>query len=163
MAIEIITGLYLGSKIDAHNINFLLSRKINVIINTSNEIPFFKECEKANIQCIRVPVSDNFNQSKKEKHINEYYYQLPELCKFIDNKLTKCKNILIHCKYGKFRSTCLVIAYLMYKLQLPLNTIYKIIRTKYPLCKLKKHIYLDTLIKWEEEINNKKNINNNNG
>jgi len=162
MAIEIITGLYLGNKIDAYNLTFLKSRNIQIIINTTNEIPFFKECEKYNISTIRVPVSDNFPIHQKDKHINEYYYQLPELCSFIDNKLQKNKNILIHCKYGKFRSTCLVLAYLMYKIVMKLSEIYDILKTKYPLVKMKKHIYLETLIKWEEEIN-KKNINNNNG
>lgn len=158
MAIEIITGLYLGNKIDSHNVSFLQSRHINIIINTTTEIPFFKECSKLGIETIRVPVSDTFSQSNKEKHINEYYYQLPELCNLIDNKLKKFKNILIHCKYGKFRSSCLVLAYLMYKTHMPLERLYGLMRSKYPLLKMKRHIYLDTLRKWEEEINNKKNI-----
>lgn len=152
MAIEIITGLYLGSKIDAHNYSFLTSRQIDVIINTTTEIPFFQECEKLKIQTIRVPVSDSFSNTNKEKHINEYYYQLSQLCNLIDNKLRKSKNILIHCKYGKFRSTCLVLAYLMYKTQMPLEKIYRMMISKYPLIKMRKHIYLDTLRKWEEEL-----------
>ena len=158
MAIEIITGLYLGNKIDAYNVSFLQSRHINIIINTTTEIPFFKECPNLGIESIRVPISDSFSNSEKDKHINEYYYQLPELCILIDKKLQKFKNILIHCKYGKFRSSCLVLAYLMYKTQMPLERLYGLMRSKYPLLKMRKHIYLDTLIKWEEEINNKKNI-----
>ena len=90
MAIEIITGLYLGSKIDSHNPIFLKSRKIKVIINTTNEIPFLKDCENLGIQCIRVPISSDY-----EKQNDEYYYQFRDLCKLIDLKLQQNKNILV--------------------------------------------------------------------
>jgi len=149
MPIEIINGLYLGSKHDAFNIDFLNSRNIDIIINTTNEVEFIKT---AKIQCIRVPITDSFEESEKEKHNREYYYQLSQLCKLIDIKLQQNHNILIHCKHGKHRSTCLVIAYLMYKLQMKLDNVYEILMTKYPLVKFKKHLFGDTLRMFEKDL-----------
>ena len=93
MAIEIINGLYLGSKIDSHNPIFLTSRKIKVIINTTNEIPFLKDCEYLGIQCIRVPISSDY-----EKQNDEYYYQFRDLCKLIDLKLQQNKKLTFFVK-----------------------------------------------------------------
>ena len=106
MAIEIINGLYLGNKIDSHNLVFLTSRKIKVIINTTIEIPFLKDCENLGIQCIRVPISNDY-----EKQNDEYYYQFRDLCKLIDLKLQQNKNVLIHCNSGKTRASTLILAY----------------------------------------------------
>lgn len=150
MPIEIINGLYIGNKSDAFNIKFLVSRNINCIINTTNEVQFIKNSGK--IQCIRVPISDNFPENEKEKYNRDYFLQLDQLCKLIDLKLQQNCNILIHCKHGKYRSTCLVIAYLMYKTKIKLDTIYETMQTKYPLVKLKKHIFCEALRMFEKEM-----------
>lgn len=150
MPIEIINGLYLGNKSDAFNIKFLVSRNINCIINTTNEVQFIKNSGK--IQCIRVPISDNFPENEKEKYNRDYFLQLDQLCKLIDLKLQQNCNILIHCKHGKYRSTCLVIAYLMYKTKIKLDIIYETMQTKYPLVKLKKHIFCEALRMFEKEM-----------
>jgi protein-tyrosine phosphatase len=151
MAIEIINGLYLGSKIDSHNPVFLNSRKIKVIINTTTEIPFLKDCENLGIQCIRVPISNE--NEKNEKDNNEYYYQFRDLCKLIDLKLLQNKNILIHCTSGKKRASILILAYLMFKLKkLDKNKIYKLLETKYQLIPLEKNLFSRAIQKWDEEL-----------
>jgi len=150
MPIEIINGLYLGSKNDAFNVEFLSTRNIDVIINTTNEVQFLKNSGK--IQCIRVPISDDFPESDKEKHNREYYHQLEQLCKLLDLKLQQNHNVLVHCKHGKYRSTCLVIAYLMYKSRIKLDTIYEIMSTKYPLVKFKRHIFGQALKMFESDL-----------
>ena len=148
MAIEIITGLYLGSKIDSHNPIFLTSRKIKVIINTTNEIPFLKDCENLGIQCIRVPISSDY-----EKQNDEYYYQFRDLCKLIDLKLQQNKNILVHCSSGKTRASTLILAYLMFKLRkLDKNKIYKLFQTKYQLVPIEKNLFSRAIQKWDEEL-----------
>ena len=149
---EIISGLYLGTKIDSHNIKFLQSRNIKVIINVTNEIPFLKDCESIGIQSIRVPISDAFGEADKDKHNLEYSYQFGDLCKLIDNKLKQNINILVHCKHGKYRSTALIIAYLMYKMKMSLEEIYGLLKSKYNLVKMKKHIFLIALQKWEYDL-----------
>ena len=149
---EIIQGLYLGTKIDSHNLIFLQSRQIKVIINVTNEIQFYKECEKEGIQCIRVPVSDSFHENDKEHHNLQYSYQFADLCKLIDNKLRQNINVLVHCKHGKYRSTALIIAYIMYKLKTGVGETYELLKSKYPLVKKKKHIFLSALEKWEYDL-----------
>jgi|LakMenEpi03Aug12_release.lakeMendotaPanAssembly.Ray.scaffolds.fasta_scaffold1173298_1 protein-tyrosine phosphatase len=148
MAIEIISGLYLGNKIDSHNTIFLKSRKIKVIINTTNEIPFFKDCENLGIQCIRVPVSNEY-----DKYNDEYYYQFRDLCKLIDLKLLQNKNILVHCSSGKTRASTLIIAYLMFKLRkLETSKIYKLLETKYQMVSFEKNLFYKAIKKWDEEL-----------
>jgi protein-tyrosine phosphatase len=149
MAIEIINGLYLGSKIDSHNPVFLGSRKIKVIINTTAEIPFLKDCENLGIQCIRVPIS----HEKSEKQNDEYYYQFRDLCKLIDLKLLQNKNILVHCSSGRTRGSTLILAYLMYKLRKKdKNEIYKLLATKYQMVPLEKNLFSTAIRKWDEEM-----------
>jgi protein-tyrosine phosphatase len=151
MAIEIINGLYLGSKIDSHNPVFLSSRKIKVIINTTAEIPFLKDCENLGIQCIRVPISSDYE--KTEKQNDEYYYQFRDLCKLIDLKLLQNKNILVHCSSGRTRASTLILAYLMYKLRKKdKNEIYKLLATKYNMVPLEKNVFSTAIRKWDEEM-----------
>ena len=151
MAIEIINGLYLGSKIDSHNPVFLSSRKIKVIINTTAEIPFLKNCENLGIQCIRVPISHE--NEKSEKQNDEYYYQFRDLCKLIDLKLLQNKNILVHCSSGRTRGSTLILAYLMYKLRKKdKNEIYKLLATKYQMVPLEKNLFSSAIQKWDEEM-----------
>jgi len=152
MPIEIICGLYLGNRVDACDVNFLSSRNINTIINVSTDIPFLKNLSENNIECIRIAVSDNFPESENEKSNREFYYQLLQFCKLIDYKLSNGMNLLVHCKNGKYSSTCLVIAYVMYKTKMGLEEIYAILRTKYPLVKLKKHIFREALKMFEKDI-----------
>jgi protein-tyrosine phosphatase len=148
MAIEIISGLYLGSKIDSHNPIFLTSRKIKVIINTTTEIPFLKDCQNLGIQCIRVPISSEY-----DKQNDEYYYQFRDLCKLIDLKLLQNKNILVHCSSGKTRASTLILAYLMFKLKkLDKNKIYKLLETKYQLVPIEKNLFSIAIQKWDEEL-----------
>ena len=151
MAIEIINGLYLGNKIDSHNLVFLTSRKIKVIINTTIEIPFLKDCENLGIQCIRVPISHE--NEKNDKHNDEYYYQFRDLCKLIDLKLLQNKNILVHCSSGKTRASTLILVYLMFKLRkLDKNKIYKLLETKYQLVPIEKNLFSRAIQKWDEEL-----------
>ena len=151
MAIEIINGLYLGNKIDSHNTTFLKSRKIKIIINVTTEIQFLKDCENLGIQCIRVPISNNYENYEKQN--DEYYYQFRDLCKLIDLKLHQNKNIIVHCSSGKYRGSTLILAYLMYKLKkLNHNEIYKILETKYQMVQMDKHVFLDAIRKWNEEL-----------
>lgn len=155
MVIEIINGLYLGNKRDAYNAHFLKTRRIDIIINTTDEVEFMNGCSKSGIQCIRVRISDQHTDENRMKHNRDYYYQLGNLCSMIDKNLERNKNILVHCRHGKYRSTCLIIAYILYKTQMKLEEVYELISYKYPLVKLKNHLFFNTLKMFEEEILNK--------
>jgi len=154
MAIEIIYGLYIGNKKSAFDTNFLISRKISLIINTTNNVEFFNCCEKMGIKCIRASIQDNFQESERSKHNRNYFYQLRGLCEIIDNKLENNNNILIHCRHGKYQSTCLIIAYIMYKTKMKLDDVYELISLKYPMIKMKNHLFLEALQLFEDENRN---------
>ena len=155
MVIEIISGLYLGNKRDAYNAHFLKTRRIDIIINTTNEVEFMNGCGKSGIQCIRVNISDQHTNENQMKHNRDYYYQLGSLCSMIDKNLERNKNILVHCRHGKYRSTCLIIAYIIYKTQMKLEEVYELISYKYPLVKLKNHLFFNTMKMFDEEMSNK--------
>jgi protein-tyrosine phosphatase len=152
MVVEIISGLYLGNKRDAYNAQFLKTRRIDIIINTTDEVEFMNGCVKSGIQCVRVNISDRHTDENRMKHNRDYYYQLGSLCLMIDKNLEKNKNILVHCRHGKYRSTCLIIAYILYKTRMKLEEVYELISYKYPLVKLKNHLFFNTLKMFEEEI-----------
>lgn len=155
MVVEIISGLYLGNKRDAYNAHFLKTRRIDIIINTTDEVEFMNGCSKNGIQCIRVNISDQHTDENRMKHNRDYYYQLGSLCSMIDKNLERNKNILVHCRHGKYRSTCLIIAYILYKTHMKLEEVYELISYKYPLVKLKNHLFFNALKMFEEEIMNK--------
>jgi len=154
MVVEIISGLYLGNKRDAYNAGFLKMRRIDIIINTTNEVEFMNGCIKSGIQCIRVDISDQHTNENRMKHNRDYYYQLGSLCSLIDKNLERNKNILVHCRHGKYRSTCLIIAYILYKTRMKLEEVYELISYKYPLVKLKNHLFFNALKMFEEEMLN---------
>ena len=154
MVVEIISGLYLGNKRDAYNAGFLKMRRIDIIINTTNEVEFMNGCIKSGIQCIRVNISDQHTNENRMKHNRDYYYQLGSLCSLIDKNLERNKNILVHCRHGKYRSTCLIIAYILYKTRMKLEEVYELISYKYPLVKLKNHLFFNALKMFEEEMLN---------
>ena len=154
MVVEIISGLYLGNKRDAYNAGFLKMRRIDIIINTTNEVEFMNGCIKSGIQCIRVNISDQHTDENRMKHNRDYYYQLGSLCSLIDKNLERNKNILVHCRHGKYRSTCLIIAYILYKTRMKLEEVYELISYKYPLVKLKNHLFFNALKMFEEEMLN---------
>ena len=152
--VEIISGLYLGNKRDAYNAGFLKMRRRDIIINTTNEVEFMNGCIKSGIQCIRVDISDQHTNENRMKHNRDYYYQLGSLCSLIDKNLERNKNILVHCRHGKYRSTCLIIAYILYKTRMKLEEVYELISYKYPLVKLKNHLFFNALKMFEEEMLN---------
>lgn len=154
MVVEIINGLYLGNKKDAYNAHFLKTRRIDIIINTTNDVEFMNGCVKSGINCIRVSITDQLTNENMMKHNRDYYYQLGNLCSIIDKNLERNKNILVHCRHGKYRSTCLIIAYILYKTRMKLEEVYELISYKYPLVKLKNHLFFNTLKMFEEEMLN---------
>ena len=151
MAIQIINSLWIGKKEDAFNNFFLESRNINLIINVSDEIPFIDNFN--NIEKIRIPISDKFKDYEdKFKKNREMYYHLEPISIFIKKRLSIGKNILVHCNKGKYRSTCIIISFLLFILKKELKTIYGYMNSKYSLRKMEKHLFLNALQEFEKNI-----------
>ena len=111
-ATEIIPNLWLGNYKAALDANFLSSKKINLIINCTKNLPFYYQVESCTQLCIetyRIPVNDNHLEIDfitMEKYLK---IVIPLLVKkYVDEK----KNILIHCRAGKQRSAIVVAAFL---------------------------------------------------
>lgn len=123
---EILPNLLLGNYKAAHDINFLLDNKIDMIINCTSNIPFIHEIvntklkkQKYNninslhlssiysIETFRIPVNDSLLE--RDFIIMENYFKIiiPLLLKkyTIENK-----KILIHCHAGKQRSSIVTAA-----------------------------------------------------
>lgn len=153
MPVEIVFGLWVGNKKDAFDLNFLKSRNINIIINVTTEVPFIEEDEKINIEKIRIPVSDNFKDGEDYlKWNNELFNHFEQLSTFIEKKLSKQKNILVHCNQGKYRSTAVILSYLMKKLnKFTLEEIYNIFLSKYAIKNLDKHLFKNSLLEYDKK------------
>jgi rhodanese-related sulfurtransferase len=103
---QIIPNLWLGDIEASRNENFILDKKIDIIINCTKDLPF------ANIDYIkkiRIPVDDNL----KEKEINNLSHLIFDLACFIDVALKNNKRILVHCYAGMQRSAAVVAAFLI--------------------------------------------------
>lgn len=101
---EILPGLYLGNARDAEDKNLLEKHQIQTIFNVSNTIPCHFAGDKS-FEYHQLPCEDSNNQS-----IMEYF---DETFTIIHERLSKNKNLLVHCQGGVSRSPSFVIGYLM--------------------------------------------------
>lgn len=125
---KILPNLWLGNYKAAHDINFLIDNKIDMIINCTSNIPFIHEiideklkkqkynninsvdlCSIYNIETFRIPVNDSLLE--RDFIIMEHYFKI--VVPLLLRKYTiENKNILINCHAGKQRS-CIVVAALI--------------------------------------------------
>lgn len=128
---EILPGLWLGNVKSAHDKEFLIKNKIEVIINCTRDIPFINDMETIDITTesytditeehvhlpkftnVRIPVDD----SLLEKDILLMQHYLTILLPTFIEYYNQDKKILIHCYAGKQRSA-IVIAALLFKIRL---------------------------------------------
>jgi protein-tyrosine phosphatase len=103
---EIIDNLYLGSSFNAYSITELTNKKINVIINVTEEIDNFYQTNPK-ITYYRFPIKDN--------NLDDITEILDQTYEIIESHLIKGDNILVHCFMGASRSASVIIYYLMKK------------------------------------------------
>jgi protein-tyrosine phosphatase len=114
---KIITGLYLGNYTPAYDKKFILEKKIDLVINCSNDIEFpnfYKKSiilERPNFKYIRIALDDSFNETDQIIMANN----LEKICPIIHKYLKNKQNIYIHCYAGMQRSATIVLCYLIYK------------------------------------------------
>lgn len=123
---EILPNLWLGNYKAAHDINFLIDNKIDIIINCTSNIPFIHEiideklkkqkynninsldlCSIYSIETFRIPVNDSLLE--RDFIIMENYFKIiiPLLLR---KYTTENKKILINCHAGKQRSAIVTAA-----------------------------------------------------
>ncbi len=123
---KILPNLWLGNYKAAHDINFLLDNKIDMVINCTSNIPIIHEvinkklkkekynninsfdlCSIHNIETFKIPVNDSLLE--RDFIIMEHYFKI--IIPLLLRKYTvENKNILIHCHAGRQRSTIVVAA-----------------------------------------------------
>jgi hypothetical protein len=101
--------IWVGSCSDASNTEFMDERGIEHIICCAEEYkypPGFLILERRAHQWYRVPLKDNVADNLTEGHFKDAAAKLNEW-------ISQGKNVLVHCREGKSRSTSAVIAYYM--------------------------------------------------
>lgn len=109
---EIIPNLYLGNYEGACDENFIIGKKINLVVNCSVDLEFpdfYKELN--NFDYLRLPLNDTpFSNDQKIMSLG-----IPKLCILIHKYLSQHKRVYVHCFAGMQRSATIVLCYLMYR------------------------------------------------
>ncbi|XP_069848220.1 dual specificity protein phosphatase 16-like [Dipodomys merriami] len=119
---RILPNLYLGCQLDVLNKELMLQHGIGYVLNASNSCPkpdFIPESH-----FLRVPVSDSFGERI-----------LPWLDASVDfiEKAKACNGcVLVHCLAGISRSATIAIAYIMKRMDMPLDEAYRFVKEKRP-------------------------------
>jgi len=101
--------IWVGSCSDASNTEFMDERGIEHIICCAEEYkypPGFLILQKMSDQWYSVPIKDNVADKLTESHFKDGAAKLNEW-------VSQGKEVLVHCREGKSRSVCIVIAYYM--------------------------------------------------
>jgi len=112
----IIPRLWIGDRNSAEDRHFLLTNKINVIVNCTKDLPNFYEpfttepldhsiLEKYFIKYFRVACDDN----GKEQEIENFYLETMKNINQVMEQYGQNKNILVHCSAGQQRSCSFVL------------------------------------------------------
>ena len=124
---QIITNLFLGSSFNAYDIYFLNRKRINVILNITDEISNFYETD-SQFTYYRFPIRDN-NSDEITSILNESY-------NVIEHHISRGDRILVHCYMGASRSASVVIHYIMKKYKIPYWKAVRTIKIQRPVINL---------------------------
>jgi len=109
-AVQILPFLYLGSLYTAREEEYLKTLQVNYVLNAAHDLEnFFPQ----SFTYCNVAIQD-----KEASNILQYF---TESNQFIENARASGAVILVHCRGGVSRSVTLIIAYLLWKYQLPLK------------------------------------------
>jgi dual specificity phosphatase 12 len=120
---EILPGLWIGSKADSQNPEFMRKHNIGLVVNATKSIPFLS---MPGVEHYRIPVDDATEEN--ETMLSHW----PVVVRAIDTVLQRGKGVLVHCHAGIQRSASTVAAYLMYKYNMPANTAIAAIKSRKP-------------------------------
>jgi len=118
---RVVEGVYIGSRDEASNKDWLDQHNITHILNASKEVPnYFTEKYKY----IKLGLSDHPKQSIKHVLTPSIY--------FVRDAIRNDGNILIHCHAGVSRSATIVIYTLMHTMKWSFDKAYDFLKRKHP-------------------------------
>ncbi len=116
---KILQHLYLGSMIEAYDINWLNRNNIKNIVNCSIETPSYYGNR---FNYLNLKLYDHPSQSIR--HVLDLTYN------FIDRSIEKGENVFVHCVAGISRSTTIILNYIMRKYGMKYNDALTFVRNK---------------------------------
>ncbi|KAM8929925.1 dual specificity protein phosphatase 7-like [Pelodytes ibericus] len=119
--VQILPYLYLGCAKDSSNLDILGKYNIRYILNVTPNLPNMFE-HNGDFKYKQIPISDHWSQN-----LSQFF---PEAISFIEEARSNKSGILVHCLAGISRSVTVTVAYLMQKLNLPLNDAYDFVKRK---------------------------------
>lgn len=120
---EIQPGLWIGSKQDSQNPEFMRKHNIGLVVNATRSIPFINV---PGVEQYRIPVDDATNEN------DTMLSHWPVVVRAIDTVLQRGKSVLVHCHAGIQRSASTVAAYLMYKYKMSADNAIAAIKSRKP-------------------------------
>ncbi len=118
---EILPGLFIGSKKDALDIEWIRSENITSVLNVAKST-FDINYDDPNIEVMKIPLEDHPTENiDLELDIGYSFINLTRLSN---------RNILIHCAAGISRSATFLIYYLMKKYKMSLEDALNLAREK---------------------------------
>jgi protein-tyrosine phosphatase len=123
---NILPHLWVGSMADAHDLYFLHSNGIRLVVNASKTISFSRSDGSSGALNYRVAVDDDVAENRA------MYSHFPIVVRAIDNTLRNKQGVLVHCYAGIQRSCAVAAAYLMYKYGYSPSAAMRFIRSKKP-------------------------------
>ena len=120
---EIQPGLWIGSKADSQNPEFMKKHNIGLVVNATRSIPFINV---SGVEQYRIPVDDATNEN------DTMLSHWPVVVRAIDTVLQRGKGVLVHCHAGIQRSASTVAAYLMYKYKMSAQNAIAAIKSRKP-------------------------------
>ena len=124
--------IWVGSCSDACNTEFMYQRGIEHIICCAEEYkypPGFLILERRAHQWYRVPIKDNVADKLTEGYFKDAAAKLNE---WVSNE----SEVLVHCREGKSRSVCVVIAYYMIYREWSFDIAYWHLKVRQPMTNL---------------------------
>ena len=145
IASEIIPGLWIGNKKIVNNMYFLTKWNIATIISCTSNRPKIKY----DVEKLHIPFSD-----LKARDSSVIYNFLNDIVKFIDEKISGQKPLLIHCSKGFQKSPTIVAAYLIKHTKCSADDAIKLIKSKREMAFDPMPQYYDALKTFEKCIEN---------
>lgn len=146
-AVEILPNLWLGNIKASRNRDFIVTNKINCVINCTKNYDFDQEALLPDTKKIRIAVSDTGTPEANRAMLS----LLDRGVTYIHRQLVRGDRVLVHCYAGKQRSPAVICAYIIKYCEWPVDkalaVVGKLWNNVYP------DHYLDALQSFEIKTN----------